>query len=230
MFRQFFLPTLILALFASRSGAEDTDYAKLVASLAQRNPEPKLNNGGMREIPTFAKDFDWKEQDRVVAAVKVLASHVQEAWPAIVDGLDDERYGLTLEGDMSARNESVSGICEQIIIHSIGQGYDIPGYQIAYFRMQWPGYIPLGDHKKFVAWCRSQQEKERTLVELQIEAGEWALTELQKLRGVRPEDIRKSTEKTKEIIEQLRRTKKPLLNARFFDGDGQPYSKENLGR
>jgi hypothetical protein len=231
MFARLCLGTLFLTLLVTAASAEDVDYTELVKSLASKNSEPMKVGSTIQKQFLFPKDFDWKDQDRIVKVVSALAKNRGESWRALVEGLDDDTYCITLEGDMSSLNWTVSMICRRLLKEAISEGYSYPPSQFAYSKMGSPDYLPRKG-AELKEWFEEQIEKERTLADLQIEAADWALDALAELDAdqVPQERIDEAIAETKKLRKQIRKSGEPILNPRFFGEDRSPYSKERAER
>ncbi len=102
---------------------------RLIEAMVSHNKEPKivltvLNN----EVPLFAHNYDWPEQDRVWNAMQnVIKTKSDAMWWRLVQHINDARYALTGDNndfvDMTARNFSVGELCSHIASEDLGAPY-----------------------------------------------------------------------------------------------------------
>lgn len=177
-------------------------YPKLVEQLASPNKRPEKGFEKGDSFVRFPKGYDREAQERIATVRKTLADNIEEALPALIAALDDKRYCMTTrwqEGD-TYFNESVGSVCEGIIASHLEVYFDCFSFS---------GPTRFNSYRYNVIskeWYSDRQDK--SLVELQIEAIDWAiekrkaepeeklwdrsgdeLTKLQKLR----DDITKSS-------------------------------------
>jgi hypothetical protein len=176
---------LSLLIFSCGKAADDSnapigvcDAADKVASegphyvdaIASSNKEPFIEgdrpNSGR---PVFDKTFDWKEYERVFAAIEELSGHAEQLWPDLLKHFDDERYCISVHGD-DGHNYSVGQICESIVSHWLMTAYSrcVHSDDI-YYRLRPPMVFSRIELKE---WC--EKRKDKHLYELQIEICEWA--------------------------------------------------------
>jgi hypothetical protein len=188
------------------------NYEQLIASLANQNPPPKIVGEVPEQQSLFVKEYDWKEQDRVLKAIQNVVDHAVDAWPALINHLDDKAYCITFEHEQSVWNHSIGDICYIILLENMTAAYmpHIPAEETAFLLLRHPDIIPRDD-SKFKLWCREQHKKGRTLYELQVEMCQWALKEIPKLKQVTEQEKYESFQNIQKEIERLRTTKKPTL-------------------
>jgi len=95
-------------------------YGQLIDSLANSNRPPDIEYFGGYGGAFFKENFDWKEQDRVVDAIKELVTRATPGlWEQLLGHASDERYCITFDDEWetsgnSARNWSVGRLCNEI--------------------------------------------------------------------------------------------------------------------
>jgi hypothetical protein len=117
--RGFIIAFVSVGVFTSQAScAEDVKSAKnLVALLASKNLPPHIADRSSR--PAFATEFSWSEQSRVQAVAEKLFGDIDNCWPAIVDGVDDSRYAVTMWVDGYSYNYTVGDLCMIILRDSL---------------------------------------------------------------------------------------------------------------
>jgi hypothetical protein len=153
-----------------------------------------------------------------------LVAHAEEAWPALIEHLDDKRYCVTFEQDQSAYNYSIAGICIVLLRGNLIEAYvhQLPALdRPAYGKLRSPDVIPDHDFKE---WCRKQHDDGKKLYELQIEMCEWAIEAISELDEVSEKVRDASIASIEKQIELLRKTKRPILKKEVTDGSRWVYS------
>jgi hypothetical protein len=229
------------AVAAGAKRKSSPDGAKTIETLASRNHAPVIRGGDQYEIPLFARDYNWADQDRVVAATRELVDHAERRWPEIVAHLDDTRYCITYDFDTPAcampKNLSVGDVCKWIISDYLSQPYvwHIPqGGEPAYLGFSIPDVARHGNAALKV-WCETRSRKR--LYELQIEVCEWAAHEAAKRDGPLSElsDERRRAVvagikgQIAELCESKRAIKSERFTGRGTEGAGL-YSRERVER
>lgn len=198
---------------------ETQKYRQLVQQLASPNKQPKTQNRSDSAV-RFPEGYDKKAQQRVAVARNTLHDNLEAALPALVEGLDDHRYSMTIDwadGD-AYYNRSVGTICRSIIesnleVYRDKMSFTGPSHWNAY------RYKVISEE-----WYRTRQG--RTLAELQIEAIDWAI---KKRMEESPEDIQDSRKNEVANLQKLRdeiaKTNKPAKPQRLA-----PMVTSNHGR
>lgn len=148
----------------------------LVDKLATSNPPATISGKPPREQATWSK-YDTNERKRVDATVRDVIRQSEDLWPELVAHLGDDRYCKTVGIDAGyPRNWSVADVCQHVIGHSLSEAYyrHMAGTKQNYRRFKLPTFAE--DKAKLREWCDAR--KNRKLFELQIEACEWAITEI----------------------------------------------------
>ncbi len=143
-------------------------YRKLVQQLASPNKEPVITNRsqGSAEFPA---DYDRTAQVRINEARKVLYENFEEAFPALVEAMDNGGYCMTInwaDGD-AYYNRWVGSICKEIIASHLEVYRDKLGPMT---KIRWQHY-----NYKVISKEWGIARKDRSLVELQVEAIDWAI-------------------------------------------------------
>lgn len=163
-----------IATAQSRPAAESKSAAAnraLIESLASKNKPPEIEDIHVRAVPD---GFDPKEQTRVWAVIPKLIKQAEQAWPELVDHLDDKRYCVTVNDLFgNTHNWTIGDVCREIIGRNLAQAYykALPSDSFDLYRtMRKPGFAYDKE------WCRHRADKK--LYELQLEACAWASTGL----------------------------------------------------
>lgn len=170
-FRYVLMIASILVLTSlNASIAEDTatKYRDLVKQLVSPNTKPKVLGGDKWRVK-LPKDYDVAAQQRIDAARTEIHEHIEEALPHLVEALDDNRYCMTVRDSKlnSVYNASVQIICRRIIASHL----QIYKRKIRLSGLAHSDYYNYGPFTK--EWLAKR--KHRTLVELQLEAINWAI-------------------------------------------------------
>jgi hypothetical protein len=195
--------------------AQDLD--RLIDSLANHNEQPRFQINS----PIFAVNYDWNEQDRVVKVINFLIEHNSvDLFPRLIKNLDDKRYSLTCEINGHAFNMTIGYICWTVAYKNL----------LAPFRGSWPNrseiinVISGGDkiyypppYPNLKEWY--QARKDKPLWEMQIEIGEWAIKTIENSNEISEHDKSIGIRMTKEVIDMLRKTKKPIFIKQFGEID-----------
>jgi hypothetical protein len=215
--------------------ADRKKFVKLIDGLENHNPPPIIPVPPGRPeacTPIFDKNYDWHEQERVKRTIQRLVEHADDAWPEIIDHLDDKRYCMTYESMEQPRNFTVGEICRQIISDTLSWGYmrhwsdEVEyGREQSFHRMSCSDVARNGDLK---AWCESRSAKK--LYELQIEMCEWAMPKVAQLTEPTDEDKRAWIAAIAAQIEDFREFQRPVLPDRFGNAPDawECYTPERL--
>jgi hypothetical protein len=178
---------------------------------------PRLNffKGDEFIYPIFPAGFDWREYARVRSAIKDLEANSEELWPSIVEHMSDTDCCFTVRFIDSAVNYSRGDVCVRIAQTWINRAYwgCMPGGEGQHFR------LPAEGPKALQEWCRKRCAK--TLVEMEIDAGEWAISTIQDERRVPQESLDRAISGIRARISKLRETNKPI--------HGQFFARETVG-
>jgi len=144
--------------------------------IVSKNKKPSRGNGPLKLPP----DYDFDEQKRVWSEVHGLFGDAESIWADIVDHLDDQRYSLTMESNISGRSYewTVGDICHAIVARNLTQSYYgslKPETFDRYRTLRSP--VSLGGLSDLKKWC--QERKDKKLYELQIEVCELTMKALE---------------------------------------------------
>jgi hypothetical protein len=166
----------LLAISLQRSSDESSStvelrkkYTDLIEQLASPNQKPVPSHRGVWGSVKFPKGYDIAAQNRIYDTRQLLLDHFEEALPFLVDALDDDRYCMTIDwaGGWAYYNFSIGNIC-----------YDLIDSHLEAYREVMTFYGPecwrLYNYPRFSKdWFKAR--KGRSLVQLQIEAINWAI-------------------------------------------------------
>jgi hypothetical protein len=183
--------------------ARSKKYAELVAQLVSPNKEPVIARGG--ESVTFPKGYDRAAQRRIEEAQEALHDNFVEALPYLIEASNDERYCMTIfwEALDSRYNYSVGEVCKDVIASQL----EIYRGEILFSKPRWHKYhYPVSK-----AWRKTR--KDRNLLELQVEAIDWAI----ELRRTEDEDERREEElaKLRALRKRITKSGKPAKSRRL---------------
>jgi hypothetical protein len=205
------------------------DPAKLISALATTNSPPKvvmLDRGPEGSVPVFPKDFDWKEQERVFAALGRLARDTRmEVWDAALRSTGDRRYCLTVKDLIdNPKNCTVGDFCWDVVSQHLCYVYlrHLPAHPTKnYYLFFLPdGVGPLDKWR--------EQRKDKAMYELQIDVCEAAIAQLGKEKDVSEKEVQKAKVAIEAEIKKLRESKKPIYRAVLPLGEIDAYSPEDL--
>jgi hypothetical protein len=191
--------------------------AKLIDDLANRNPPPVIVNASppfppTLRVPLFPKQYDWAEQNRVIAALSKLRTHpTPELWEELVRHSEDNRYSLTLhDDDGNPENRTVGSFCSEMAYTHLTRGFSryLPTDPNP-SKLGRPIWVEISLAPSWTKW--RHQRRNKSLAELQIEVCEEALAQLKKVKGVPQEEKRASEQKIQAMVMELKKTKRPLL-------------------
>jgi hypothetical protein len=195
----------------SSSHADAAEVGKIFDAMVTTNPRPeyvRFPSGG--HVLKFPTTFDWKEQTRVVAAIKQLEKVAEDAWPQIVDHMTDEDYCVSAELFGSPFTLSRGRVCYHLASNWLNETYcglmpmDSERYNFG---------PPASDAKELQKWCKERRGK--SLAELQIDAGQWAISIIPTESIESKEEQEFAISAIKDRIAKLRESKTPTA-ATFF--------------
>ena len=198
---------------SKKERASNEKETKMIDDIANRNAPPKKVQGDGPTIPLFPKDYDWKEQARVVEALGRLEKEsYAELWEELVQKSDDNRYSLTIRDKSSDApyNESVGVFCSELAFWQLTGVFlrhlpdnPTPGKNGRSIRLT---IVPRSSLKKW-----REERKNKSLYELQIEIGELMIKELAKVKTATEEEKNKAHKKIEAEIATLKKSKKPIM-------------------
>lgn len=193
----------------NRPGAKPKSPEEMLEALASRNTAPKLVMLRIDTIALFPKDYDWREQQRVHAAIQEFykAFTTERHWEAAVRYSNDSRYSLTrIDNADWAINWSVSSFCRDYAKRNLHAAY---GQHLPRTSDGRPIYLDIDIDPNLKAW--REKRKDKNLYELQIEAAEIACKQLARRKGISKNTKNRAISQIEKEIEKLRTARKPLL-------------------
>lgn len=180
------------------------EWTKRIDSLASKNTAPRLTRNNVIYEPSFARDYDWKDQRRVLKELNALAQcDDPELWDILIAHGEDQRYSFTARRfGPNAYNFSVGSACrmlagEQLLwIGRMNSDPDSRGK---------PDVIVNLGLRDLAKWRSERREK--ALWELQVELLDQAALEVGKLE-------RLSDDQKKALIAQIERDKDGISRSR----------------
>jgi hypothetical protein len=201
------LPSRVIADHAPPEDKPTNKYRELVRALVSPNSKPTHQNTSEGFVK-FPAGYDVKAQNRIEAARKALHDNFEQALPFIIDALEDDRYCMTIDwadGD-AYYNYSVGQVCRNIIASQL----EVYRNTISFSGPQhWHRY----DYRPITKqWWRVR--KGRTLVELQIEAIDWAIkTRKAESKNEVGEDRLNEIARLQKLRNEIAKAKKPAKPA-----------------
>jgi hypothetical protein len=212
----FTLTTLVpynMAVAASPKDKDTNKYAGLIEQLVSPNKEPSIKWNFDEPSVKFPPGYDVKAQERIKAARQVLQDSFEAALPYLVRALDDKRYSMTIdwaEGD-GYYNESVGSICRDVIASQLEVYADKIDFQdVAHSRFY--------DYPVSKNWY--EKRKGQSLVQLQMEAVDWAIDRHKAEPKKRWDGVRRSRSneisELKRLREKIAKSRKPVKPGRMY--------------
>jgi hypothetical protein len=183
---------------------KEQEVKSLIDRLVSPNPKPITSDEDRSVAPGFRlpPGYDDRKQLAVERARLQLEELGRPAFPFLIERWDDRRYCLSVPYALSGdyRNYNVGELCQTIIFDQL-QPY---GY------LQWTGGQDLRRtrtrprYPKTFLFSRDaarkwwEKNKDKTLVQMQLEVVDWIIAEEGK-------DAHKYTEKEREYLKQARR-------------------------
>lgn len=164
------ITSVVTAPPAHNSSLPDSKYRELVKQLVSPNTAPEIRyfRDGNPTIK-LPKNYDGEAQTRIGEVRIQLQDNIEEALPYLVEALDDKRYSFTNAGieALVLANHSVGDACREVIASYM----EVYREKIR-FRNQrhWDLYNYEPISKEW--WV---QRKNNSVVELQIDAIDWAI-------------------------------------------------------
>ena len=174
----------------------------LIARLVSKNARPK-------DPSEPHKDFNRNHHSDVLQAWNELRDLGTEAFPQIIEYLDDKQYSFTLESGSTDSNWTVGKACFDLLWCNL-EPYNkcMLSSSIPSRKVWWrPVYTQefLGSREKARDWIA--KHKGKSLLELQIEVLEWVISHRSKRKVEISVDDRKHLV---ELLDELKKTKKPI--------------------
>jgi hypothetical protein len=101
---------------------------RMIDAMASRNKAPNIvrTKDNYQALVLFSPDFDWSDQDRVQKTIKAVREDKSDKmWWGLRNHIDDDRYSLTLDFDVSTEiwNISVGEFCTAITEANVKAAY-----------------------------------------------------------------------------------------------------------
>lgn len=199
-----FVPVLKHAL--SQEGEIQQRVDELVEQLASKNPVPREVKGSSAEYPTA---YDDNLQKLVYQVYRELDALGVTAFPDLIKHFDDKRYSLTADAGPMDKNFTVGELCYYIVELQIqpDKGWTVgtgdPRFRK--FRPHFPREIKLRDKAAAMNWW--EQNKDKSLTDIQIAVTEWTIAEEEKASVDFSDDEKAALAKR---LRDLRSTGKPF--------------------
>jgi|GEM_PF-3570535 len=180
-------------------------YKALIEELVSPNSKPETHINGKPHRVRFPAGYDVKSQERVDDARRALDRSIAEALPYLTDALDDKRYSMTInwgDGD-GYYNKTVGDICREIIAANI----EVYRKEITFLGPQhWHQYTFPNVSKEWLS-----KNSDRTLIELQLDAIDWAIEQRGKENSrYAREDRAQEPKRLQEMRNKLKESTEPL--------------------
>jgi hypothetical protein len=193
--------TILFAFVSPNGFADDRPLAeseinRFVEQLVSPNQAPTLDGPDAH----YPANYNRESQKKVRAAWRKLRDLGPRAFPYLFDHLDDNHYSFTADAGESDYNWSVGRACFDIVRcqlepFSVGRRPQPPNYT----------FHNLGKPANARKWWVTHKSK--SLHELQVEAVEWVLSEIERTPDRYTEATRKDL---KDSLRNLRTSKTPL--------------------
>ena len=186
-------------------------YRKLVEGLVSPNKPAKCDVDDSR--PTYPPNYDKEAQARIEKHQQILSDHCDVALPFLIEGCTDSRYSLTWQSDSYCGNACVGEVCLGIVTSYLEIYREYMPSLVEKIRCRAYNYVPrihgaIGNEvseekkKEIEEWWRARKGK--TLLQLQLEAIDWAIEKRKEERkhalgGKHDWEVQAVLEATKEI-------------------------------
>jgi hypothetical protein len=204
---------------------------RLIDAVASRNKPPKM----VLDVPDFPEDYDFKDQDRVRAAIWALSQDdSNDLWERLAAHFRDQRYSVSFQSKGEGRSGcqlDVGAICEEVAENKFKCAYLRhlePEKTYPYGPNSWVvgdatrDFIPERKHfhlhrppqinkaDDLAEWCRARKGK--PLYELQIEICEWAVKRVEVYDDVAEKPKKQFVAAVQKEIESLKKSRKPVVD------------------
>jgi hypothetical protein len=223
---RYFLAVSIFLAICSNASAQQAEtydkrtrpsYRELVKGLVSPNKPIKCYD---EDQLSFPPDYDRKAQDLIEKNRRILYEHCEEALPFLIEGCADTRYSLTWKSDSYANNSCVGEVCLEIIAShlEVYREHMALGSKERFYAYQFVPRIngAIGEEvteekkKEIEDWWRTRKDK--SLLELQLEALDWAIAKRKKDPAISDEsDVTKEVRRLVALRDELKRNRKCLL-------------------
>lgn len=181
-------------------------YRKLIRELVSPNKEPMTRNRSSGAVK-FPEDYDVEAQKRIEATRIALRDNFESALPYLVDALNDDRYCMTIDfaEGQAYYNFSVGEICRDVIASQL----EVYRGTLRFSDVRhWHQYnYPVSKE-----WLETR--KGRGLVELQVEAIDWAIS--RRHNEASGEDAMNQVVETRKLRDTISTTRKPAPPRRML--------------
>ena len=203
----------------------ERDYRKLVEGLVSPNkPIEVYDENSLRYPP----NYDLKSQELIERNRQILYEHCEAALPFLIERSTDSRYALTWLSDSYAESISVGEVCLQIVASHLEVYRKYMPSLATKKRFSTYNFVPrIGgideqvteeQEKENEVWWRGRKGK--TLLELQIEALDWAIEKSQKETGTPIKEIERLVA-VRDKLKQDRKCLPPKTIPPSVGGSGQ---------
>ncbi|MCE9557220.1 MAG: hypothetical protein K8T91_28055 [Planctomycetes bacterium] len=199
-------------------------WRQAISTLRNKNVEPTIVGDEPDQEALFGKSYDWKEQERVLAAIQKLVNNSDDAWQELLETVDDKHYCITFQRAQSVANYSVGDVCRAILLCDLTAAYipHLPSDVEVYRKLAVSKIIPRDD-RSFKEWCSKKK-----LYELQIDLCEDAVKELSEINNLSSKEKHTSIDQIKKQVTELRAARKPVLVKSIVEQDVRmPYAEED---
>lgn len=227
------------------AGKRRSELESMIDSLANQNKAPKIVDIScdlsIDKSPLFPKGYKFSEDRRVCGLARRLAQlDGDELWPLLVKHFDDKRYAITYAVNESVIQESVAGICGDIVWYDLEFPYR---RYIDAWKLESASGTGLEDLifyepiKEFDTWYGSRKTK--PLHELQIELCEGIIAKTLSLNNVPLKEKEQFINDVNADLKILRTTGKAIVpgkghklfaGAEFYDEDEARKIRENWAK
>jgi hypothetical protein len=168
---------------ADKADGIKVNYREVIQGLASPNKPIVIadNHNDRLNIPP---GYDMEVQKQIEDKRRLLYEKCEEALPFIIEACTDPRYSLTWKSDSYTQNVCVGEVCLEIIaahlevyreyMTTLGDKGRYYGYRfVPRINGAIGAEVTQEEKKKIEDWWRGRKDK--TLLELQIEAFDWAI-------------------------------------------------------
>jgi len=199
------------------------DAKKSISELVNKNAAPKLVGQNDDWQPLFDRRHDWKEDDRVAAAIAELVGHGEEALPELLKHFDDNEYCMTYKSSIveNADNYTVGWVCSVVADELLSEAHCryVPDGDVIIYHLRYA----VGGNEGLRAWCLARKEKK--LYELQIEQCELVIPKILAAEDVDDSEKRKAVDSIRSEVKALQKRRVPEAPSRF--GERMSLSRFN---
>jgi hypothetical protein len=178
----------------------------LIEQLVSPNRKPKVQEGDSAATG-LPRDFDRVKQQQVGRAISKLLRLGPQAFPFLIERWGDQRYCLTASDGASGAflHKTVGDICRAILFSQLQPygywpegGYN-PDRRPPAYRPLYPSTF-LGSKESAKRWW--ENNKRKTLAQMQLEALDWVIAEEAKRPGKFKDEERKHLQQLRQKLVQ----------------------------